>query len=460
MKPVELFLLNLNDRDIKLWAEGDRLRCSAPVGVLTPDVKAQLTAYKADILTFLTHQSDSQVTQVSLDQEAILDPEIYPCSTRPPDFGHEPSRILLTGATGFLGAFLLHELLQKTQADIYCLVRAKDADAGWQKIRRHLEEYLLWKNQSSSRIIPLVGDLSQPLLGLTESEFEAIAHSIDVIYHNGAWVNLAYPYSALKAVNVLGTQEVLRLAVRHTLKPLHFISTISVIDVVPEEDDQVIKETDPIENWQGLYNGYAQSKWVAETLVSLANARGIPVSIYRPGAITGHRQTGVSNTKDFLSTLLKGFIQLKTVPDLDALWMLAPVDYVSQAVVHLSRQRASLGKTFHLINPHPLPMKTFVDWVRSSGYTLEQVPYAQWRTDLLDLIHRDQNSALSTLLPLFPEQFSERQQQQLKLRFDCQNTLDGLAGTSIQCQPTTAELIDTYLSYFIQHDFFNPPRPQ
>jgi thioester reductase-like protein len=456
VKPVEHFLLDLHDRDIKLWVEGDRLRCSAPKGVLTPDVKAQLTAYKTDILSLLKHQSDSQVTRVALDQEAILDAAIHPRSATPLEFNQEPSRILLTGATGFLGAFLLHELLQNTQAEIHCLVRANNADAGRQKIRRHLEGYLLWDEQLSSRIIPIPGDLSQPLLGLTESQFEAIAHAIEVIYHNGALVNLAYPYSALKAANVLGTQEVLRLAVRHTLKPVHFISTVSVIDAVPESDDPIM-ETDPIESWQGLYNGYAQSKWVAEKLVSIANARGIPVSIYRPGAITGHSQTGVANTKDFLSTLLKGFIQLKTAPDLDALWMLTPVDYVSRAVIHLSRQEASRGKTFHLINPYPLPMKTFVDWVRSFGYTLEQIPYAQWRTDLMDLIHRDQNSALKSLLPLFPEQFSERQQQQLKLRFDCQNALNGLAGTSIQCQPTTAELISTYLSYFIQHEFFDPP---
>ncbi len=75
----------------------------------------------------------------------------------------EPTKIFLTGATGFVGAFLLDELLRQTQADIYCLVRSTDAESGKQRLQNHLESYLLWNESFSDRIIPVVGDLSQPL---------------------------------------------------------------------------------------------------------------------------------------------------------------------------------------------------------------------------------------------------------------------------------------------------------
>jgi acyl carrier protein len=161
---------------------------------------------------------------INLKAEAVLDHTIYPKGvTYNPDVS--PSAIFLTGATGFLGSFLLYELLQQTQADIYCLVRAETIDSGKKKILSSLKSYLLWDESFSQRIIPAIGDLSKPLLGLSKTLFQQLAGQVDVIYHNGALVNSTYPYSVLKASNVLGTQEVLRLASLVRVKPVHFTST-------------------------------------------------------------------------------------------------------------------------------------------------------------------------------------------------------------------------------------------
>ncbi|RQH19830.1 SDR family oxidoreductase, partial [Okeania hirsuta] len=137
----------------------------------------------------------------------------------------EPQNILLTGATGFVGTYLLDELLQKTSANIYCLIRANDTDLAKQKLKDKLESYLLWNEEKfSSRVIPVVGDLSSKFFGLPTEEFSFLANQIDVIYHSGAWTNHLYPYTILKPTNVLGTQEVLRLASQTYVKPVHFIS--------------------------------------------------------------------------------------------------------------------------------------------------------------------------------------------------------------------------------------------
>jgi FlaA1/EpsC-like NDP-sugar epimerase len=121
-----------------------------------------------------------------LEAEAVLDPEIQPNDASATT---GPERVLLTGATGFLGSFLLSELLRRTRTDVYCLVRAADAEEGGERLRRVLRAYALWDEELSSRIVPVVGNLSEPLLGLGSRRFEELAGKIDAVYHSGASVN-------------------------------------------------------------------------------------------------------------------------------------------------------------------------------------------------------------------------------------------------------------------------------
>lgn len=383
-----------------------------------------------------------------LKADAILDPTIYPAivSSEPVT---EPAHVFLTGATGFLGAFLLHELLQQTRADIYCLVRASTPAEGAKSLQRTLELYSLWDAPLDSRIIPVVGDLARPLLGLSAEQFQALATKVDVIYHNGALVNFIYPYSALKATNVLGTQEILRLASRHHVKPVHFVSTLSVFLSSDALAGAVVREDDSLDEDARLYGGYAQSKWVAEQLVMIARSRGLPVCIYRPGLITGDSQTGVWNTNDFASRVIQSCIQLGSVPDLDTTVDLVSVDYVSRAITYLSRQNTSLGKAFHLANPQPVRANDVVQWLRACGYPLRQMSYDQWYAALTDSDDWNQ-----TLLPfLLPEQILLEQLRPPKI--DCHNTVSGLAESDLACPLVDVPLLQTYLSYFQRIGFLD-----
>ncbi|HLO84887.1 MAG TPA: amino acid adenylation domain-containing protein [Nostocaceae cyanobacterium] len=395
---------------------------------------------------------------IDLSAEAILDDDIYP-PEKYTDLLIEPAQIFLTGATGFLGAFLLQELLQQTSANIYCLVRATNIQAGKQKIQKNLEQYLLWNEAFQSRIMPILGDLAQPLLGLSASQFHQLASEIDVIYHNGAFVNLIYPYSGLKVTNVLGTQEILRLASKIKLKPVHYISTLAIFESDTYAGKQDIREDASIEQSQGLDNGYAQSKWVAEKLIKIAKLRGMPISVYRPGMITGHSATGLSNTNDIMSRLLKSFILLKNAPQIDLIMDMTPVDYVSSAIVYISRQKESLGKTFHLVNPQPLHLSSLIQEINSLGYSLEQIPYKDWQTQILEVVKHLADNSLSPLLPFVVEKMPGKQLTYLETSsmtsqsFDCQNTLNALARTSIFCPPINARLLNVYFSYFQRSGF-------
>ena len=391
---------------------------------------------------------------IDLKAEAVLDPTIYPNGiTYNPNVS--PVTILLTGATGFLGSFLLYELLQQTQADIYCLVRSNTIESGQKKIQSSLESYFLWDESFNSRIIPVIGDLSQRLLGLSKEQFQQMASQLDAIYHNGAFVNFTYPYSVLKAPNVLGTQEVLRLASQVKVKPVHFISTISVV-FSSNPNVRVVQEQDSLDDAKMPSEGYAQSKWVAEKLVTIARERGLPVCIYRPGRISGHSQIGVCNTGDHTYRMIKGCIQLGSIPNQDIQLNLSPVDYVSKAIVYLSMENESLGKAFHLVNPQPLPLSEMTNYISSLGYPVERVGYEKWRSQLMNAVDSPEN-ALYPLMSIFAEETSNTQSKNSPLQLDCQNTLTGLAGTPIICPPVDAELFSTYFSYLIQTGFLNPP---
>lgn len=393
--------------------------------------------------------------------DAVLDAAIFP-EVPFVNSIEAPQNILLTGATGFLGAFLLDELLQKTQANIYCLIRCASLEVGQQKLRRNLERYsLLEAAACRDRVIPILGDLSLPLLGLNPQKFRQLAAQIDVIYHNGAFVNLIYPYAPLRDANVLGTQEILRLASQVKVKPVHFVSTLDVFHSAHYDQQESLLEQNDFTGYAGPEGGYAQSKWVAERLVMAAHERGIPTTIYRPGMIIGHSQTGASNTQDFVSRFIKGLIQLGSAPRLELQMNLTPVDYVSQAIVHLSNQSTARGKAFHLSNPYMLSLKQLVAQMQSRGYALQTLSYDEWYTALAELEMFEENalSPFATSLELKNDGKLPHALEVLSLgRVDCQSAIAELSHATIHCPSLNTSLIDTYLSYFSRSGFLENPK--
>ena len=433
-----------------------------------------------------THRADAldqfAVRVTDLEGEAVLDDAIRPGS-EPVKGATRPAHIFLTGATGFLGAFLLHELLQRTDATVHCLVRCADVSAGRRRIERNLAAYLPGTNAAPSRIIPVVGDLSRPLLGLSPKQFSALAARIDTIYHNGAAVNWISSYKRLKPVNVDGTQETLRLASCTTVKPVHVISSLSVFPLAPDRQGKVVRESDSLDHGGILYGGYTQSKWVAEKLAAIARSRGLPVTVYRPGIITGHSETGAWNTDDFMSRLIKSWTELGCAPDLDGATDMTPVDYVSRATVHLSLSEQASGKVFHLVNPRQVHVRELVAWLSSLGYPIERVSYDRWRTALLSRAGHFKDEAAYSLVPLFsarthedasrtgdgrPEPNGQNTVDQIgsimaaqyaaqSVTFDDQLTRDALAGSPIACPAVDAQVFARYFSHFIRTGFLRAP---
>ena len=276
-----------------------------------------------------------------------------------------PREVLLTGATGFLGAFLVAELLQATNATIHCVVRAKDSSAAARRVRKALDKYGLLKIVAPgdlARVRAHPGDLERPKLGLSAKSYDQIARHADWIVHCGAWVNSVLPYERLRKANVGGTVQVLKLATTHTLKLVHHVSTLSVFEG-GDFAGRRIRESDAMPDAGAIHGGYPQTKWVADKLVIEAARRGVPAAIYRPGRITGHSRLGTGATEDFQCRLIKGCLQLGLYPDLDWYMDMTPVDFVASSIVQLALAYEPLADT----KPHEHAHKHKEDHKRTAA---------------------------------------------------------------------------------------------
>lgn len=373
-----------------------------------------------------------------------------------------PSSVLLTGATGYVGVFLLERLLQVTEADIFCLVRASSYTEGIEHIKKAFQLYRIPDQTFSTRIHVIVGDLAKPLLGLSPAQFSELAATVDAIYHCGALVNFTLPYSAMKGANVLGTQEIIRLACQVKPKAVHYISTIDTL--LSTHVPRPYLEVDPPKQPNVSPDGYNLSKWVAENLCIAARERGVPVCIYRLPWVLGHTKTGVCPpSNNLLLLLLKGYLQFGFFPDSSHNLLVydgISVDYAAQAIVHLSRQEESLGKIFHIWNLDWVSFNQIYSWIHAFGYQFDVVPDD---IPIEEVKNLDPSHPWYPLIPILTEDGNEltepdpRAQGIFDPRVECTNTIQGMKGSKIVCPPTDEKLTHLILSYLVDEKFLDPP---
>jgi len=405
---------------------------------------------------------------LELDKEAVLDASIAADSAAAASDGARwcsASNIFLTGATGYVGAFLLTELLNTTAPDVqlHCLVRSSDEASALDKIRSKLQQYGLWAPSFASRIRPILGDLSLPRLGLSQPAFAQLAETIDVIYHCGAMVDHVRGYEVLKPANVGGTQEVLRLACTYRIKPMHFISTLSVIYPPTYVAGGVVPEDAPAGPLASLPNGYMQSKCVAEHLVQHGGERGLPVVTYRLGAITGHSKTSVCNLGDFFYSALRSAVQLGFADDLDTDQTLVPVDHAVRVVVALSKLPSARGQVFHINAPQTFMWLELVELLCRHGYPIQVRSFGECMEILKVAARRTQDLPIIAFLPFLLQKRAGRSSYVLEeyyanVRYDCRGTLRALMENGIEPLPDPKECIERYISYLCTHSLL-PSEP-
>src|SRR6185436_8010972 len=183
-------------------------------------------------------------------REAQLPGSLYPARGMTYQPG-EINKVFMTGGTGFLGVYLIAEILRTTRAHLYCLARPKRGEDSKSRIEKQMHRYDVWRKDApwladwDTRLHVVEGDVTLPRLGMADSAYEMLAREVDAILHSAAHVNFIYPYEALRATNVLGLHEIIRFAFYARIKPVHHLSTAAIW---PMGAQYTYYEKDPIDH--------------------------------------------------------------------------------------------------------------------------------------------------------------------------------------------------------------------
>ncbi|KZV74202.1 alpha-aminoadipate reductase Lys1p [Peniophora sp. CONT] len=352
--------------------------------------------------------TEAKATDYAGDYEKLVQSELresYP-SAKP---STEPTAVFLTGATGFLGAFVLRDLLGRERVKkVICLVRASSQDKALERLKQGARDRGVWDDiwVEQGRVEVVRGDLDQPKFGLDEETWARVSNECGVVLHNGALVHWVYPYEKLRAVNVLGTITAIELASTGAPKLLSFVSSTSALDTehyvrLADTLQSGVPESDDLEGARHtLKTGYGQSKWVAEKLLFEAGKRGLRGAIVRPGYVVGDSKTAVTNTDDFVWRLVKGCVQLGLVPDMVNTINMVPVDHVARCV-SVAAIAPGPDAAMRVAHVHANPLPTFngmFEALARHGWKVTQCEYVVWRRKLEQHVLESQDNALFPLL--------------------------------------------------------------
>jgi fatty acid CoA ligase FadD9 len=312
--------------------------------------------------------------------------------------------VLLTGANGYLGRFLTLEWLQRlsrTGGRLITLVRGDNAESA----RRRLEQAfdtgdgsLLseFRSLAANHLEVIPGDIGEPDLGLDDGTWQRLARDVDLVVHPAALVNHVLPYGQLFGPNVVGTAEVIRLAISGRIKPVTYLSTVAVAmgvaDFIEDGDIREVSAERSIND--GYANGYANSKWAGEVLLREAHDLcGLPVSVFRSDLILAHsRFAGQVNVPDaftrlLISLLLTGIAPRSFYADdgsgerprahYDGL----PADFVAEAITTLGAEGVDGFRSYDVMNPYDdgVSLDVFVDWLIADGVPIARIDdHAEW----------------------------------------------------------------------------------
>ncbi|KAA1473026.1 alpha-aminoadipate reductase Lys1p [Dentipellis sp. KUC8613] len=387
----------------------------------------------------------------------------------PAGFASGKVTVFLTGATGFLGAFVLRDLLSREERvqKVICLVRAPCEAKALERLRQGASDRGVWDEKwvEAGRLQVVRGDLDQDKFGLDQATWDRVAAEADVVLHNGALVHWVYPYEKLRNVNVIGTLTAIELASTGKQKSVVFVSSTSALDTDhyvrlsdSMNDEGGVSESDDLEGARGsLKTGYGQSKWVSEKLLFEAGKRGLRGHIVRPGYVVGDSQTAVTNTDDFIWRLVKGCIQLGLIPDINNTVNMVPVDHVARCTA-LAAVAPLPNAALSVLHVQARPLPTYNDFLTvlsKYGFKTQQCEYLVWRRKLEQHVMEVGDNALFPLLHFVLDDLPTSTKSP---NLDDSNMRAVLAAQKeVLAMTVTDELMGKYLAWLVQAGFLPSP---
>lgn len=306
--------------------------------------------------------------------------------------------ILLTGATGYLGAHILFELLQhENVTDIAVLVRATSHEEGLQRILDQLRYYQpnapLNDLLEKTTLHTMIGDFTKPNLGVSSSDLEWLQKNVQSLIHCGADVRHFGDAEHFKKTNIDSTAYLIDFAQSCSSIRFHYVSTLGIQEDLASEgkwDDFLTKPS--ILDAPDVESLYTNSKLASEKLLQKAYEQGLPVTIYRPGNISCQSTTGIFQKNidtNAVYRMFKSFILLEKAPDVDFMMDFTMVDYASSLITNIALSNNTIGGIYNICNTTLISFKDVLKHFKQFGYTIELVDEQDFIQFLYDDSQKD-----------------------------------------------------------------------
>ncbi len=375
----------------------------------------------------------TSVTAADLTLDKFLDETTIAAAPSLPSPAADPRHVLLTGATGYLGRYLALEWLDRMAAiggTVTCLVRADNDGAASDRLTAAFDQgdaALLrrYRALAKDRLTVFAGDKNKPRFGLDEDTWKRLADEVDLIVDPAALVNHMLPYPHLFGPNVVGTAELIRLAITTRQKSIVHVSSVAVGTTVEPSDfdeDTDIRLMSPDRRVEDAYaSGYATSKWAGEVLLrEVHDLCGLPVRVFRCDMLMAEATyRGQVNVPDMVTRLLFSLAATGLAPG--SFYTPGPdgersrshfdglrVDFVAHAISTIGADLAADHRTFHVVNPHDdgIGLDQFVDWISEAGYPIERIDdhrrwYERFESALRNLPDRQRRASLLPIVEAF-----------------------------------------------------------
>jgi thioester reductase-like protein len=379
-------------------------------------------------------------------------------------FARCPDTVLLTGATGVLGARILQELLQSTASRIYCLARGRDSAHSQERVRSLLRVYDPRESLESefrSRVTVLRGDVTQERLGLAPRTYERLQRETAITIHAAANTSLLVKYERLEPINVQGTARVIEFCLGTPEKNLAYISTYTVMGDKTFDQRVRFREMDYDLGQEFRHMNYQRSKFLGEAMVRGARDRGLKWRIFRPGQIHGDSITGAypdsgTQVSGLFYDLFKTAMETGVMPEAYIHYDVVPVDYVSRGVVALSSGTDDFFEVYHLINPDAKTFAEVMGLLRELGYPIDLLPEEIYKRRLrAGQITKNGEPYASTMLKAFRLWYFVSKVSFIGSAItDCEYTRSKLEKLGVICPPINRKLIGTYVDAGIRRGYF------
>lgn len=372
--------------------------------------------------------------------EGIISEKLLEVGNRiKPEMSYEKlNNIFLTGAAGFVGGYILKECLEKTKADVYCLVRAKNEQHGMERIINNLAVYNLeLDNDEKNRVKIVIGDISKDDLGFGSNQYKELSEINDLVIHCAAIDNFYLPYSSLKAANVDGVKNMMMFSLNGKVKPMFYTASCSA---------SLIDDNMNSNQLIGIINGYSQTKYVAQELLLNSIKKGFPGVSIKLGYLYADEPEVVHPQEGFES-LIASVYNMGLVPEMDADFDLTSVEYVADVITDMALNYPSNIKDHYILyNPKPLSWKDVIVAFNKLECDIKQVPLNEFIDKFQEYVH---DSGIASL-KFVSRVITNRLEEQFNKMFRSVN-YDSFDKYIHRCPPCDEHFVEHYIDMVIRY---------